>query len=434
MDAIPPEIVTEFVTYFNHESNENVRRANLCSCSLVSRTWRSVAQPLLFSRVILRLAPFIFRTPSARTLPGQLKIRSFVDVISQSPHLSQHTGALWIEEPVSTALPILESIATAIPTLKQIRIFDGIYSETRHLLPCLKSLLNSEHLTGLSLLSVEISLEIFSNCPGLRELELRDSKLFQTEVTQASNMAPVVSRARPRLDSLSISATSLERILPSLTVPEDVLDLSRLRILALYDSNRLPIPYAMFYSQFVDKVSPSLECINLRPPTTYPRYLLLPPFPKMKNLRCLSASLRDAHGNSPSDSFPWIVDLLSNLPHPEKLEEVYLHGTFRLEFKRAEFNPQDENRRQRWTQLDTIMTSPIFVRVRTVSICFYDDLSQEDKRDNLISRISGCLPGLFSQGRLSFEFCFPIYGGVHNDYRHWGILQSGPWKHGVTYY
>ncbi|TFK70683.1 hypothetical protein BDN72DRAFT_838632 [Pluteus cervinus] len=403
MDAIPPEIVTEF--------------------------------PLLFSRVILQLYPFYFRTPGAHNLQRQLKTRSFVDVISQSPHLSQYIDALWIEDPMSAALPILEPIATAIPALKQIRIFDGMSSETQHLLPIFKSLLNSEHLTSLSLLSFEISLDIFSNCPGLRELELRDSKLFQTEVTQASNMTPVVSRARPRLDSLSISAASLERILSSLTVPEDVLDLSRLRILALYDDgDNPPIPHCVFYSQFVDKVSPSLECINLRPPKTHTPYLPLPPFPKMKNLRCLSASLRVAHGINPSDSLPWIVDLLSNLPHPEKLEEVYLHGMFSREFKLAEFNPQDGDRRQCWTQLDTIMTSPTFLSVRTVSLCLYDDLSQEDKRDTLISSISGCLPGLFKQGRLSFEFYFPIYGAVHNDYRHWGILQSGPWKHGVTYY
>ncbi|TFK70142.1 hypothetical protein BDN72DRAFT_839455 [Pluteus cervinus] len=87
---LPTEVVLEILSYIDNSSNSFKRRATLFSCCLVSHTWKALAQPLLLSRVIVKIGT-----------PG---IQKLADKIQRSPNSKDQVNHLYIDASIGNLL------------------------------------------------------------------------------------------------------------------------------------------------------------------------------------------------------------------------------------------------------------------------------------------------------------------------------------------
>ncbi|TFK70707.1 hypothetical protein BDN72DRAFT_838646 [Pluteus cervinus] len=421
MVDIPVDILQEFIAYLHTEKNDTNRRKHLLSCCLVSHYWKSIAQPILFSRVILRTKS------SERT-------ELFAEAITQFPHLQRLVVALWLEGPFHEC-PKLKQIAEALQTLQQIRIHIGDIPRPIALIPVLPGLLRSERLTSLSILDVPIPVRLLNQCISLRELELREATL--TGVDEALNSPAIIRTNRPRLKLLSFFARKIAetRILKWLmSTPHCLLDVSQVEIVLLSDRSGT-VEGHQIYCDFLRYIAPSVRILFLDPPLEYsdiPPSLHMPPFPGMTDIRVVSLGMRENY-YSACNPLPWMVDFLGNIPCPHLIEEVYIHGALESELSKEEPDSLQQGWPESWASLDTSLTSSRFGHVKKIHMYLYDEFPSQEKREALANLLTRKLPTIASQNRLAFTFIYPEDDSVLPEESHWACIQSGPWRYGVSY-
>ncbi|TFK70682.1 hypothetical protein BDN72DRAFT_958643 [Pluteus cervinus] len=427
----PPEIIEAITSYFMEELSDAFRRAHLASCSLVCQAWRSVAQPLLFSRVIVDTK--------------RHRIRRLTNSLTTYPHLRNYLAAFWLEGHLDNPdqIPNIQAILSLLPPLRQLRLHT---KDNMKLLPhadvlsILPGMLSSDRLTSLSLRDLSLPVDLLHCCTALLELDIRECTFtgiagayLSEDSTSVSPVAPTPpikpTTPRSQLERLSLFATRVDEaeILRWLTRPGCNIDVSQLKILLVSERSDLPAGHTLL-CDFLHAVSPALENVCLDAGagcTDIPRTSFIPELPAMNNLRVVSFGLRENYIGE-NNPLPWIIDFLAHLPSPQNLKEIYFHGCLESELSR-----NDEERRRQgwpadWARLDVLLTSLRFSHISDITFYIYDhDLDIE----SLLASLRRSLPGLSASGRLIFSM--PDYALIPDHERHWQTLRSGPWRYGV---
>ncbi|TFK70706.1 hypothetical protein BDN72DRAFT_838645 [Pluteus cervinus] len=412
MQDLPTDVVEEFMLHLNGEITERLRRARLLPCCLVSRSWRAIAQPLLFSRVVI----------DCRSRKEELD--PVYKTVSENPHLRSYIQALWINNLGLPSLKTFEALGPLLPRLGQLRIHTCDYPESSA--PALErvflTMFASERLTSLSFLDVAIPVGLFSHCTALRELDLREATFHGMD-----DPVPTKTTHRPklRLQSLCVFSTKMEHVevMEWFLTSRCPFDWSDLRTLCISERSDLPRGHEVL-CQFVEHVSPSLENLLFDPPLQcclIPPTADIPTFPRL-NLRIAALGVREELVED-QNPIPWMMDFLSRLPHPRTVQEIYFHGSMKHNVEAEEWGDS-------WMKLDALLTSQRFDHVKVVDFFIYDGLHGEELEE-LTKSMRELLPNLFGQGKLLLSL--PDFDLVPNDDRHWAAIKSGPWRYGVGY-
>ena len=236
------------------------RRKSLHVCCLVSRSWRAVAQPCLFSCVVLS--------------PGK-KFDLFVGTLSTCPELGRWVETCSIqgdlEDPAPEFATGLDSIKKHLTRLRQLGILQSsrwkdINAKIDKTLP---TLLSCGTLRVLCLDSIsDLPLRLLRYSRALEELVICSCS-FKEDTSMLSNAQPEWD-PRPRLLSLALSANSPGDAIPLLdwlASADRPFDLSQFKKLWVWDHSDTPDIYDTV-CRFVPIVASTLEDILIDPPFT----------------------------------------------------------------------------------------------------------------------------------------------------------------------
>ncbi|TFK74099.1 hypothetical protein BDN72DRAFT_100399 [Pluteus cervinus] len=363
---LPPEIVEVVLRQGCFNSSPQEISSLLRTSCLVCQTWKSIAQPLLFSE-----------QPLSRSIQQRTPSR-FVTGLVKYPHLRPYVKCVWFCYDWISAEYLL---AELLPRVQEFTIQGQRYPIDPPLavLALLQKLpvaaLSSGLLTRLCLTEVlDFPVQVFYHCPTLCELLIEDSTFvgFSLETGGIHNLYngngdnhvaclrpaganiahDLADCKRPRLRSLSIEnsgpiddSEDIDTdlwILLWLTHSECAFDFGSLQSLHFKALACQGPALTALISKLFDVVFPSLRHLSWTFPE--PNLVIYYPYiarrapecltafarasPKLLNLSRLTLAVKDYHG--PLSSLPWIPDLLQHLPHPEKLQELIIPVTYNI--------------------------------------------------------------------------------------------------------
>ncbi|TFK70666.1 hypothetical protein BDN72DRAFT_958628 [Pluteus cervinus] len=392
MVELPPEIIETFLEYLNGDTLE--RNTHLLRCCLVSKSWYSIAQPLLFSAVRMTRGHWESPKRSAKQM-----IQILCKTLEESSHTRRYIQTLSVEVKSTT------SITPLLRLLKDLRCLRFAFSHTQapstlppDLLLYIPDLFRSERFTSLSLTSVrDFPLSLFAQCLALQELALS-----RVTFSGLDDALPRMDAPRPQLRTFVLFNVSWDEvtIFSWLTASRSSFDLSKLTTFIAMDRSDSPGIYEKI-CEFVSFVSGSLENLSLDPPTDGQSSGMLR-VDRLRNLRTISVwLLQDAEDSI--NLLPPILDILRKLPNPGILEMVELPSEFPPSRFLNELPLSAEiMHSQGWTEFDSLLSSSAFHNLRVVKITAYE---VEDVPTGLeyIGLFTRALPGLFESDKLCVE-------------------------------
>ncbi|TFK70151.1 hypothetical protein BDN72DRAFT_839463 [Pluteus cervinus] len=384
MPEIPPEIVKLFIY---HLGGMEQRQTHLKNCCLVSHTWRSIAQPLLFSVINLR--------------PHSEATESFARIVTQFPKLIGYVDFFGISgricDPCEAAIDVAHIVATRNPralevgwTIHEISRRARLYPSYLAVLP---GLLASTRLTFLHLHRIrDFPATLFRHCAVLKELVLESCSFSQMGQPASP---PLIAMTRQKLHSLTLRAGrfSVDEtcILEWFTQPYCTLDLSELK---MFVNSSMPFNDASpVICQFIRTFGQSFEAISIDPVHVYlarrPATRSIPfPVEQLRKLESLTILMLLAV-SSRTHLLSWTVNLLYNLPEPNHLTRLVFDCLF--------YSPGGTRRDVEigeWEEIDKILCLPAFANLKSlVIICDNekDDVLYERLKVNLLSLLPRCI-------------------------------------------
>ncbi|TFK70153.1 hypothetical protein BDN72DRAFT_566774 [Pluteus cervinus] len=379
MVEIPPEIVELFLYQLNASEK---RKTNLKNCCIVSHTWRSIAQPLLFSSLTLHT-----ETSNTETL---------AETVIQSPQLIPYVDYFCISGRIDSAYDTIINVARIAAnlnpctlqlwwTFSRVRRRVELHSSIISILP---SLLSSTRLTTLHLLNVtNFPATFFRHCTVLTALSLSCCTFSETDQPDSTLS---IRLTRPKLHNLTLLADkpSPEELhfLDWCIQPYCPLDLSELKV---FTNASMPTQAFEIVCRFVKVIGRSLEAMSVDPNHLHlgPTYIF-PPFPAegLCNLRSLTITMVLAYMTPTTVHFSWVIDLLSNLPKPNLLNQLILDCVFNLPGRpRPDIRPHD------WDELDRVLSLAAFANLENLVI-MCDGEDDDVLFENLKTDLLGFLP------------------------------------------
>ncbi|TFK70677.1 hypothetical protein BDN72DRAFT_877633 [Pluteus cervinus] len=385
----PLEIVSTFLGYLNDDTL--ARDDHLLRCCLVSRSWCSIAQPLLFSAVRMR----------APKRNSEEMIQIFRKTLEESPHTRKYIQTLSIEIQDATPITPLLRLVNDLRCLRfSFSPFMRIPSLPPDLLLSVPNLFQSERFTSLSLKRVRnVPVGLFAHCVALQELALS-----RVTFTGLAEFPPETDAPRPQLRALVLFNIFWDEmaILSWLTDPRCSFNLSNLTTFIAMDRSGSLQVYQKI-CEFVSFVSGSLENMLLDLPTDGTSQLSgMLQVDRLRNLRSISIWLLQDVEDS-VNLLPPILDILKRLPNPGLLEKVELPSSFHSSGVLNEvLLSVDTMHSQGWSEFDSILGSSAFHSLRSVEITAY---TVPDVPTGLqyIGLFTSALPALFESGKLRIE-------------------------------
>ncbi|TFK70663.1 hypothetical protein BDN72DRAFT_838612 [Pluteus cervinus] len=395
MADIPPEIIEIFVLYLHEDIS--ARHTHLARCCLVSRSWYTIAQPLLFS--VIKIATGESDRQDIKSDPWT--IPTFINTLEESPHIQNFVHSLSIEVKGATSL---QPLLRLLKELHRLRLFFSHYAPPSKFHPdyflCVHDVFRSDRFTSLSLTTIrDFPVGVFSHCVALQELAL-------SRVTFASLDADPPPRSstgpKPQLHTLVIFSILNEEIsiLPWLTNPSNPLDVSKLKtFLAMDRSDSVSIHRTV--CKFASFVSSSLEVLLIDSPIDNEPSGILQ-VDEFMNLRTIMLWLFQDFEDS-INMLPPIIDILRRLPNPRILEEVELLCEFpESEYQDASLLSFEDMVTQGWSEFDTLLTSSGFHNLGLVKLTVYN-VAHGLTGQNYIDRFTSGLSALSESGKLCIE-------------------------------
>ncbi|TFK70140.1 hypothetical protein BDN72DRAFT_959050 [Pluteus cervinus] len=375
----PTELVFEIVLWVNVDFIDFDRCRTLFSCCLVSRSWLAIAQPLLFSRVILKV--------------GMARREDLATTIINYPKVKQYIHQLQLDiRPFGSGNPVQDVVVLAgtlggwkFRGLRLENALGGFISQSFLTLP------PSDRLTSLSLRAINVVPSLLTSLPStLRELQLRDVYVENLQSlisgSYTSNLGHWTPSPRPRIQKLSI--TNGHRIVSWFCQPHCHLDLSQLETLLLCEDGF--IGNLEIVRLFLCMVGPTIQHLFLDLPSNVSGSLMIPsgsrlPLEDMKQIKSISLRL-----STHNTGFLRIVDFLKHLPGGQ-LEEFCIYTVPMV--KKLAHAPG-------WGILDDELT----VKGTHVYICPPASTrvyTRGEKDKVLLATIFRLAPTLYNQGRLT---------------------------------
>ncbi|TFK70670.1 hypothetical protein BDN72DRAFT_958632 [Pluteus cervinus] len=385
----PPEIFEKFIGHLADGEDASERRSNLRTCCYVSRIWCGLAQPILFSQVVLQSWT-------------ESQVEQFYESISTRPDLQ--VAFLCIKLDMQEPCPRLVDVIQRLTKLRCLRLIldEFPYASLHHdFLSHLPPTLKSTRITSLSLASIcDFPVQLFFHLVALEELALKDMTYGGLKDPTPSPLDP--SRWKPQLRVLLLSTTRYEEadIVPWFLASECAFDLSRLSTFWAIERSNSDVAYGLVCG-LVASVSSSLEDVLIDPPTgCVGNQPLTNTFPsqELQSLRIATvAMLQD--GYESFNAVPWLINFLTNLPEPDKLEELELP----CEFRGSNCKSQQGLIRQGWPKVDILLGSSVFRNLKDVRIICYCERGN-DESFMLRSSLNLILPQLLKRGILRVEY------------------------------
>ncbi|TFK71241.1 hypothetical protein BDN72DRAFT_856391 [Pluteus cervinus] len=282
MVTLAPEIVEIFLSFINEDEN---RLSNLSSCALVCQTWRSIAQPLLFSEIYVTASPYFAQERGCIKNSGAL----VTTLNRHAPHLSQLVSRYRVIGTGGEAYKDVVAITRTLTHLQDLQISRSLTQNsgagvTVALQRVLPIALSSTRLTKLRIFHInDFPIHLFQHCRALRHLSI--------EHTTLAGLDEPVTKPKERIQLHTFTYGSMQsrserRVLPWLTNSSCPFDLSELRV-------------------FLG--SPTEHIITLFPSS------------RLDNLRAIEIPIKAGHEK---DSVSWTIGVLSNLVAPEPFQNL----------------------------------------------------------------------------------------------------------------
>ncbi|TFK70664.1 hypothetical protein BDN72DRAFT_838613, partial [Pluteus cervinus] len=382
MSSFPAEIIGNFILHINEDTE---RIENLLSCSLVSHTWCSFAQPFLYNRVVLNVRQ-------------EEKSLRLVNLLSQSPHIRVYIRRFAITG-LSTSGPPIPTFG-ALPSLQMLKIESYIrrYDFLAHEegLASLSSLLGSKCLTTLLLVDIEnFPVQLLRQCLALQHLAIR-------HVTFSMSGLDADNRWRLPLKSFTIS-TGYVRAPASATInwflsPACLFDLSQLETFIGLDRSGTDELYDV-HCRFIAHVSSSLKTVliapqNLSSEVGRPNPLVSLEPQRLRNISSITILVTQ----DPFDglnTLPWVIALLSGLPNPETLHDLTLFCDL-WDHDQSDFTFHSKG----WKELDVLLIR--FHNLERVHVECFDETDEQIAKD-LVSWLFSQLSASQGRGILSIK-------------------------------
>ncbi|TFK70145.1 hypothetical protein BDN72DRAFT_959054 [Pluteus cervinus] len=332
--TLPTEIISEIFSWINTSFIGSDRLKTLISCCLASSSWRTLAQPLLLSRVMIKI--------------GAPRSQKIATAIQTFPRFKTHVDRLWVNVGFPAgSIQELGSLADTGPwQLKGFRLWvedSGIQDHYRRSIPFRSAfdlLISSDRLTSLSLCGLTLSSSVLLSVPAtLAELELADVSFHDMQLSSTSTAAaPAFGLGKPQKLESSTDSPAPRPCIRKLCVvtshgllawfvqPHCPLDFSQLETLSLSrgpDENAYTPEGFEPIRAFLDLVAPTIKHLSYGLLTRDFSILNGPspfPFDKMKRLQTLSPVLGTRNGPY---EFSWIRDFLANVP---QLKVICVYG------------------------------------------------------------------------------------------------------------
>ncbi|GAA5966864.1 hypothetical protein JCM3765_004579 [Sporobolomyces pararoseus] len=210
--SLPPELVHQIVEstvpHTFHSTTYKERQRTLCSLSLVSKLFRSIAQPLLLEIVKLKRLQHVEKLPTTRASGGVLTRRAIRSLIIE------WDGRKEIERTKGEKDRFVESIRV-LRTARDLTVWHVAQDDFDNLLSIVAHHLTSLHLTG-----CEWKAPIRTHLPNLRNLTLCSvsSELFNALVDPATvpNLRNFAFVNSGRIWIEHLTRSKLEQLLPQL--------------------------------------------------------------------------------------------------------------------------------------------------------------------------------------------------------------------------
>ncbi|TFK69376.1 hypothetical protein BDN72DRAFT_617138 [Pluteus cervinus] len=350
MDMIPLELVEQILHHASSCLNPSDLSSTLRSFCLVSHTWDQIAQPLLFSKFI-RYGRSYDQVKLHQTLLSYPHLRDLVECIWVDIGIS--SSSHWVTSNTTDSNLDSESTLdlyrqlTRNPRFHHIVIKNVNPSEAKpRAQEILSSLISSANVTVLSCYRLSrYPIDLFYHCISVRELHLYQSRFSGFERIGVGSLEGVQEGVARRLDEngthqdLSSSRrrrrpTLLYLYLEALQGDEDILkwflhpncafDISELKTLDFYDDSCESDSFQRV-QEIVARTSSSLEEVGLHPPVYLSEVLINVDYTTLASLpqlKCLKISL-----SGDENFWPWAIQLLSSLSHPEHIEELQVSYT-----------------------------------------------------------------------------------------------------------
>ncbi|TFK70139.1 hypothetical protein BDN72DRAFT_839452 [Pluteus cervinus] len=379
--AVPTELILEILLWVDIDFIGVDRSTALFSCCLVSRSWLAAAQPLLFSRITVKIGTAGKQKLATRILSYPDKLRAYI------LQLRLDVRAYGSGDPVQDVAALANTSGDwQFRGLRLENSFHLLVSQTFQTLP------SSDRLTSLSLRRLTVSSDVLLSLPpALREIQLDDVhvddlQLLISDTRSDSSTNPEQSTPSPRPSIQKLSLTNGGGLVTWFYQPHCHLDFSHLETLLLCEETFV-WEYFEDVGLFLAIVGPTIKHLffgltpHLLDLFSIPSHL---PLGNMKRIRSLSLRL-----GTYDDKFGWIMGFLQNLPDGQ-LEEICIY-TVPL-CKRLAHAPG-------WGVLDDELT----LRGTRVYVCLPASTSThtQEKDKVLLAIIFQLAPTLYNQGRLT---------------------------------
>ncbi|TFK70667.1 hypothetical protein BDN72DRAFT_525172 [Pluteus cervinus] len=254
MVHFPPEIIEQFFLYTDVLKTSPRRERYLRAWSLVSRTWRGVAQRILFSRVVLT---------------GTRAVCSFEDAIAETPFLIDYIKWFVMTVPLDGPHPAAEEVLETLNNLRYLGVHQ-MRNYGRPLHPNFHSplsiTLSSKRLTQLSLCTIDkFPVSLFRYCGALQALAIESCTFDLIGAGSVHQLQWQTGYQRPRLDTFAIGNTHCldirdPHILEWFMGADSTLDFSKLKTFRCLGMCELGHTYDII-CKFYSFCSSSLESI-----------------------------------------------------------------------------------------------------------------------------------------------------------------------------
>ncbi|TFK70112.1 hypothetical protein BDN72DRAFT_877983 [Pluteus cervinus] len=401
---LPLELVEVILEHLFGEYDLCAPPVALYKCSLVSQSWRHIAQSIMLSEI---------------TLPAFDANNHHVDfdTFKKDPVLLQCVRHLFIME---HNWPEIANILPTFPNLRRIAIIEEILTHTPFQAPVHTFTQVADRLTSIYLGYLYcFPAQIFNHCSSLRELRTLNMNFLFSDLKGSDSDASLnKARLRPRLHLLEIAVGNEDEteILSWFLRPECAFDLSELKTLHILDRT-CEAPVHRMAQILVEFVAPTIHDLALTSPTldeTIDHYITPESLSYMKNLLSIRSVrlpvIQYGDDIAKTNPIPWVVAFLSNLPRPEYLERVDIPSTTALETSDEDIQNLDKKVESYGLQmLDSLLSSskfPTLKRVNFGSAAFAADDIDGPARSPILERLyEARLPHLSERDMLHFVYC-----------------------------
>ncbi|TFK71600.1 hypothetical protein BDN72DRAFT_895570 [Pluteus cervinus] len=388
MAELQPELVDLVIKHITTADNplDEVTSTLLNSC-LVSHTWRTIAQPMLFAEVPRRspakgLARFSDRLFGTLSRYEYLKgyITSLAVDVGDLAHLSRKR--------LFDLIPQIHELVLVTRSSSSLNTDTGLVEMWANINP-------STRLTTICVTTVnKFPIDIFYYAAALKRLHLIDVGFIgfsSTDGSPISNLSAQTQRAKlsdlylfSQLDKQDI------RILSWFLHPQCAFDFSELStchiIYTPFPPDTQPKPEShLLIERFLQSLNtPVIRDIGFCPPRTllkeeadFPRYQI---FHNLPSLQSVKVALDEAV-QSDQSLIQWVVSqFLPQLSHPERLEELLIPLSFGHD---TSYNTSKAS--LGWDSLDTLLSSDFgpFLNLRRVHVAIHDPTRVTYPQDHL---------------------------------------------------